>query len=151
MSTYEKLQKCLREEFQIFAILPAISAMSTILVCYVVAVDVYGHIPAWFSLPEISLLGARQPEHTIYQIGAIVSTLTSLLFYVSFGHFLRAVVGERRREFRLSTLTMRGSILLFSVGLLLQGLFTLSPQRLQHLDDSNLLQWTPDTQVHELV
>merc|ERR1711933_408726 len=100
----------IQDEFQILAVLPAICGITTILLCYIITVDVKHHIPAWFSLPEISLLGARNPEHTIYQIGVSLTFITVILFYFSFGYFLKSIHGAARHN--LSIFLMKLSLII---------------------------------------
>ena len=117
--------------FQIFAILPIISGTSTIVICYIIAVDGYNHIPAWFSLPEISLLGAKNPEHTIYQIGVTITFIFIILFYFSFSYFLESIIVAR--DYYISKFLLRFTVITLAIGLLFQGLITLTEDRLQHL------------------
>eukprot|EP01084_Bolivina_argentea_P230312 388518_1 len=157
MSTFQRcmqqLKSTLQDEFQIFAILPAITGITTILLCYVVAVDYKGHIPAYFSLPEVSLLGARDPEHTIYQVGVCITFVTVILFYFSFGYFLNNIRGAE--TLYCSKFFLKGSILTLGIGLLCQGLICLSRRRLRHLHDGNFLDydhWHKDIQsvIHRI-
>ena len=139
----------LQDEFQILAVLPAICGITTILLCYIITVDVNHHIPAWFSLPEISMLGARNPEHTIYQIGVSLTFITVILFYFSFGFFLKTINGANR--YNLSIFLMKLSIITSALGLLFQGLVTLTKEKLHHLRDADFLD-SHDTQsfIHRL-
>ena len=68
----------------LFSILPALTGVVTIQLCYHYTITVSHHLPEWLWIPVISLLGCTQPERIIYQIGFGLTGLFTLLFYYTY-------------------------------------------------------------------
>ena len=135
----------------ISGLLPAIFATLTIITCYHVAVSVHHHFPSWLWAPVISLLGCLQPERFIYQIGFTLTALSTFLFRITFSNGLLSVLPYN--GFSTSISILKSSIIFCALGVLGQGLITLSPELVTILvDDDNVDNYVPDTRsiLHQL-
>ncbi len=146
----DKLKQILQDKFQLFTILPTICGIFTIAICYILAVGVYDHIPSWLYTPEISLLGCKKPEQIIYQIGFSITFIALLLFFFSYRYFLNAIIGDKVK-YKWSKFIMLYSIIGASIGLLIQGLITMTEEPLNYLEYGNMSEWKPDSQsiIHQ--
>jgi len=134
----------------ISGLLPTICATITIASCYHLAVSTHHHFPSWLWAPVISFLGCLNPERTIYQIGFTVTALSTFLFYFTFSNGLLSVLP---RGFSRSISTLKSTIIFCGLGVLGQGLITLSPELATILvQEDGIESFEPDIQsiVHQL-
>ena len=135
----------------ISGLLPTIFASITIASCYHLAVTTHHHFPSWLWAPVISLLGCLEPERLIYQIGFTITALSTLLFRVTFANGLISVLPYH--GFSKSISTLKHTIIICAVGVLGQGLITLSPDLVFILvEENDIDHFVPDTQsiIHQL-
>ena len=146
------MQSLLFRRFGMLSLFPIISGFLTVSICYVISKFVYHHhLPSWLWIPEISLLSCKDPERVIYQIGFSLTTLFMILFYFAFRHSIimsqHIDIMPFKKEHKCLINTLKYSFVSSIIGLLGQGVVTMSPESLDSVSTDDGTYWMPDTKT----
>eukprot|EP00658_Telonema_sp_P-2_P039877 TRINITY_DN28497_c0_g1_i1.p1 TRINITY_DN28497_c0_g1~~TRINITY_DN28497_c0_g1_i1.p1 ORF type:complete len:241 (+),score=30.82 TRINITY_DN28497_c0_g1_i1:218-940(+) len=108
-----------------------------------------GHLPPGSTTPPISFLGAKQPEHTAYQIGF---GLTGLLMGWCLHIWSRVILPELQSDgFELCASVAKWGGWTACFGACGQGLITLEPEIVEKLGMLGRAEISPQNGVHQLI
>ena len=136
----------------IIGALIAFFGVSTIFAVYYTTVIAHNHLPDWLWMPVISLLGCKQPESTIYQIGFAITGFCVLLFFFTFQISILKYIPE---EFASEKRKMKWTVLLCAIGIVGQGVITMEEDAIvgiTSVDKDGNIAWQPGKQsiIHQL-
>lgn len=141
----------------LFGILPSITGTITIISCYYYTVIINKDVPSWLYIPVISLLGCKNEEQLIYQIGFTITGLLTILNYYTFSYTILKYINNTK-ELNEIKYKLHISLLFIAFGVIGQGIITMESDAINYITKSaeenpEKINWKPGMQsiIHQLL